>query len=298
VTALPGWHRGAVAAASLDPLASASGVICALALDHRDALSNAFARAGIADVTEAMMVELKGRVAAALAPLASTLLLDAPSVAALRRPGLGLLVPLEEQGHEPLAGGRLNRLLEDFGPADAARLGADGCKLLLYYRADHPPTAQRQRALVAEVAEACHAAGLALVVEPLVYRLGGEDETTYAAAFGRLVVAAARDLAHSGADLLKAQFPGTPATCRRVTEAAWPLPWTLLGGSDVQPAVFAEQLRVACAAGACGFIAGRPIWGGALDRSPAAQPAWLADHARPQLEQLVTIADTYARRLR
>lgn len=282
---------------SLRPLASARGSICVLALDHRDAMRNAFRRVGIEDVDERTMLETKLRIADAIGPAASTLLLDAAAVPSCRREGAGVLVPLEEQGHEALEGGRLNRLLEEFGPGDAASLGVQGCKLLLYYRADHPATAERQRALVEKAAADCHRHGLLLIVEPLVYGLQGESESALAAAFDDLVVAAARDLAKSGADLLKVQYPGSEAACERVTEAASPLPWTLLGGSEVDGQSFAGQLRLACGAGASGFIAGRAIWGGALALHADEQRDWLDSNARPLFEGLAGIADTHARRI-
>ncbi len=282
----------------LQPFVSPAGAINALALDHRDALRNAYKRIGVPDVDDRTMLDVKGRVADALGELASALLLDTSALARCRRAGAGLLVPLEEQGYEPLAGGRLTPLLDDFRPADARELGADGCKLLLWYRADHPQTAARQRELVVRAAEDCHRHGLALVVEPLVHRLEGEDEDAYAGAFGELVAAAARDLADAGPDLLKLQYPGDAAACARAAEAAAPLPWTLLGGSDVDGETFAAQLDVACAGGACGFIAGRTIWGGVLPLDAARQDAWLHDHARPLTARLVEIADTHARRHR
>lgn len=277
--------------ASLGP----SSAICVLALDHRDAMRNAFARAGVAELSEAAILDVKARIADVLADRASALLLDPPALPRCSRPGLSVFVPLEAQGHEPLSGGRVTRLLEDFGPSDAAALGVQGCKLLLYYRADHPVTAARQRQLLGATAAACHRFDLPLVVEPLVYRLSGEDEEDYADAFGDLVVAAAEHLADSGADMLKLQFPGSTAACERVSLAATPLPWSLLGGGDIDGLTLAEQLEVACRAGASGFIAGRAIWGGALRLKAEAQTAWLREHAQPLFDGLVEIADTHAR---
>jgi tagatose-1,6-bisphosphate aldolase len=281
--------------ASLQPLATPAGAICVLALDHRDALRNAFRRAGIDDVTETTMLDLKARIVDVLGGSASALLLDPPALPRCRRPGVGLLVPLEEQGHEPLGGGRATRLLDDFGPEDAARLGAHAGKLLLYYRADHAPTASRQRALVERVAADCHRHGLALVVEPLAYRLAGEDDSMYADAFAELVEAGAWDISGCGADLLKLQFPGSPAACERLNAAAR-LPWTLLGGKEVDGPTFADQLEAACNAGARGFIAGRPLWGDAVGLEPNAQEAWLREGARPLAARLAAIADTHVRR--
>ena len=273
----------------LTPLADASGVFRTLALDHRDALRNVFRRAGVDDVSEPEMIAFKCRVGAALAAHVSAILLDGTAARVCARGSLALLVPLEAQGHEPHEGGRLNRLLPDFEPADARALGAVGCKLLLHYRADHRPTAERQRELAARAADACHASELPLVLEPLVYRLDGEDEAAFTARFGELVAAGAADLARAGADLLKLQFPGARA-CAALTQAAAPLPWALLGGSDVDGETFAGQLEEACDAGASGFIAGRSVWGEAVSLPPADAERVLRERAGPLLARLSAIA--------
>ncbi|MCP9485054.1 MAG: hypothetical protein MSC30_04290 [Gaiellaceae bacterium MAG52_C11] len=274
---------------SLAPLTSGAGVYRILALDHRDAFRNAFRRAGVPDVSDEQMLEAKVRIVRALAPLATAVLLDPAAVPHCGREGAGLLVPLEEQGHKKEVGGRLNRLVSG-GAARAADLGAHACKLLLYYRADHVATADRQLELVARAADASHRHGLPLVLEPLVYPLEGESTERYRESYGDLVVAGAERLAYSGADLLKLQFPGAES-CSLLAAASSPLSWTLLGGSDVDGATFAGQLEVAARAGAVGFIAGRAIWSGALGLPAPEQEAWLEQEAAPLFARLCEIAD-------
>jgi tagatose 1,6-diphosphate aldolase len=270
---------------SLEPLATPAGVFCMLALDHRDALRNAFRRAGVEDVSAELLLDVKARIARVLGDGASGILLDHAAVAC-RPPHAGLLLPLEAQGHEPLDAARLNRL--EFDAAQARGLGADGCKLLLWYRADHPASAALQRELLARAAEDCHRHGLPLILEPLVYKLEGESDEAYTAAFADLVVAAAAEL--HDCDLLKLQFPGSAAACARATEAAAPLRWALLGGSEVDGETFAGQLTTAIRAGASGFIAGRAIWGGVLGLPVEEQEPWLRRKAIPLFERLVAAA--------
>jgi tagatose 1,6-diphosphate aldolase len=270
---------------SLEPLTTGTGTFCLLALDHRDALRNAFRAVGVEDADRATILALKSRIARVLGGSASGILLDYDAVG-FRPPRAGLLTPLEAQGYELLDGARLSRL--EFGAARAREAGADGCKLLLWYRADHAASAERQRALLARAAEDCHGHGLPLVLEPLVYRLEGESDAAYASAYADLVVAAAAELHDS--DLLKLQFPGHDA-CTRATTAAAPLRWALLGGSTVGGEEFAEQLEAACAAGAAGFIAGRAIWAGALGLAPEEQEPWLTREALPLFRQLVAIVE-------
>ena len=254
-------------------------------------MRNAFQRVGIEDVSAETMAETKARIVDAVAAVASGALLDHD--AARRRPdGFGALVPLERQGHDTLDGGRLTEL--EFSAADALAVGADGCKLLVHYRADHRASAARQRDLVSRAAEDCRRNGLPLVVEPLVYRLDGEDEDAHKDEFADLVVAGAEDLAGAGMDMLKLQYPGDGAVCERLTVAAAPLPWVLLGGGDVEPEAFAVELETASRAGASGFMAGRTVWGGALGLPPGDQPRWLAEHARPLFERLAAVAEANA----
>jgi tagatose 1,6-diphosphate aldolase len=278
---------------SLGPIATENGVFCVLALDHRDAMRNAFRRAGIKDVSPEAMLRTKTRIAEAIVGCASGILLDHATAAATQRNGTGLLVPLERQGHQPLEGGRLNEL--EYTATKAAAVGADGCKLLLHYRADHHPTASKQRELVARAAEDCHRHGLPLVLEPLVYRLEDESQNTYEANFSDYTVAGATDLATSGTDLLKLQYPGSRTACEQLTAAASPLPWALLGGSEVAGDEFSVQLEAACRAGASGFLTGRTIWSGALGLPDPEQQKWLAEVARPLFDRLRVIAQTYGR---
>ncbi|HEY7538067.1 MAG TPA: hypothetical protein VH721_08750 [Gaiellaceae bacterium] len=270
---------------SLEPLATRTGTFCLLALDHRDALRNAFRAAGVEDVDAQAMLAAKSRIARVLGSHASGILLDFDAVGC-RLPEAGLLTPLEAQGYEVLDGARLSRL--EFDAARARQVAADGCKLLLWYRADHTTSAKRQRDLLAQAAEDCHRHGLPLVLEPLVYRFEGESEAAYASAFADLVVAAATEL--HDCDLLKLQFPGDEA-CARATTAAAPLRWALLGGSAATGDEFVPQLKAACTAGAAGFIAGRAIWAGALALPPDAQEPWLTREALPLFGRLVAIAE-------
>ncbi len=270
---------------SLEALATRTGAFCLLALDHRDALRNALRAAGVEAVDAATMLAFKTRIVQVLGSLASGILLDLDAVGC-RPPEAGLLTPLEAQGYELLDGARLSRL--EFDAARARWAGADGCKLLLWYRADHPASAERQRVLLARAAEDCHRHDLPLVVEPLVYRLEGESDAAYASTYADLVVAAASELHEC--DLLKLQFPGVEA-CARATAAAAPLHWVLLGGSETTGSEFAAQLEAACLAGAAGFIVGRAIWAGALGLPQDEQEPWLTREALPLFRHLVAIAE-------
>ena len=112
-----------------------------------------------------------------------------------------------------------------------------------------------------EAVASCHAEGLPLILEPILYALPGETPEQFAAAFPALIVALAERLQPLGPDVLKVQFPrddrGDEAEwCKQLDAACGATPWVLLGGGGA-PEVFTRDLRIACRSGASGFIAGR-----------------------------------------
>jgi 5-dehydro-2-deoxygluconokinase len=257
-----------------DPLAgiaTAAGMVCGLALDHRDSL-RVVARARDYPDDDASLRVLKTKLTRALAPQTSVVLLDAElGTDAMRElAGVPLVVPLESQGYESLGDGRVTLLLQDMDPQRAAQLGAVGCKLLLPFRPDLVPIALRQQETAAHVIAACRAAGVLSIIEPIVY---GEMPQ-----FAAMVIETARLLARLGPDLLKIQYPGDAVSCRRVTAACGSVPWVLLGGGTNEE-IFLTQLRDACAAGAKGFIVGRTAWDVALVDDAAAQDRAIAERA-------------------
>ena len=283
----------------LDALSDTRGIFALAAMDHRDSLRVAYEKAGLPAPPSERIAELKATVARALAPHATGLLIDvelgAPAIA-LGAPGpCAIVVPLEAQGYEDVAAGRVTTFLPGFSPALARVLGAAACKLLLPYRPDHGESAARQDAVVREAATGCHAEGLPLILEPIAYALPGESPEEFAAAFPSLVVASAQRLQVLGPDVLKLQFPrddrGDESDwCAQLDAACGPTPWVLLGGGGA-PEVFARDLRIACAAGASGFIAGRTLWTGVIGDDDEAE-TWLRRVGVPLLRSLRDIAQS------
>ncbi len=263
-------------------LGGPDGVMAGIAIDHRDSLRVYLEKRGLIGLTAADLRRIKLALTRALAPAATALMLDAELGALAFELGAipastGLIMPLEAQGYEVAGDGRTTSLLDDFSPARALVYGADACKLLLPYRADHEVSAASQDALARAVALSCHELGLPLVLEPVVYRWSTESRADYAAAYPGLLLDAVRRLQPLGADLLKVGFPvldlaatGEPeavAACRALADACAGTPWVLLGaGVDLD--TFVEQIRLSGAAGASGFLAGRGIWGSALTGDP------------------------------
>ena len=278
----------------IDRIADTRGLVVGLAIDHRDSLRAAAARRGLATDPTTLRA-LKTDVIVALAGHASVVLLDDE----LGRDAIGrlpretaLVMPLEEQGYESIGDGRVTTLLPGFSPARARERGAVACKLLLPYHPDHAEAARRQEDVTRSAREACTAAGIGLVLEPIVYGAEG-------VAFALGVIEAARRLAKLGPDVLKLQFPaGSPdegAACRAMTDACADVPWVLLGGG-ADARTFLQQLGTAVAAGARGFIAGRTLWDAALVPDARERERALADVCLPLLREAAGVAGGALRR--
>jgi tagatose 1,6-diphosphate aldolase len=278
----------AARARRLDAISGADGIVVGTAVDHRDSLRLALERKGLGAPTAAELSGLKLRIARALAPASTLVLLDAETSAAQALaagaiPGtVALGVPLEAQGYGEVAEAPRTTFLPGWSPQQAARLGASACKLLLPYRPDLSEQAAAQDAVVEEAVAGCRAASVALVLEPIVY---GEPEE-----FAELVVAAAARLAPLGPDVLKLQYPGSLAGCRAVDDACGSeVPWVLLGGG-AEPDVLEVQVADACAAGASGFVVGRTLWDSALVADERESVETLQAVSVPLLERLAALA--------
>jgi tagatose-1,6-bisphosphate aldolase len=291
-------------------LAGSDGVIAGVAIDHRDSLRVALERSGIRNLSTDELRQQKLVLARTLAPTATAIMIDA-ELGSLALSGaaipasVGLIMPLEAQGYEAQGDRRRTTLLDDFSPADALALGADACKILLPYRPDDTVVADDQDDLVRSAAKDCHALGLPLIVEPIVHRLSTESELSFARAYPQLLLAAVTRVQALGVDLLKLPFPvavpaaseaAIRAACAALTGACGDTPWVLLGGGTA-PETFADQIRVAGAAGASGFLAGRGIWGPALREDPAAPERLATSMARPVFEACRSAALATCRRL-
>lgn len=280
----------------LESIADAHGRLAILAMDQRGTLRTMLAKVGRPDTDDDLRA-FKVDVVGALSGLATGVLLDteygidAVRAAGALAPDAGLLVSAElspgpTHGTEPRTVYDRSR-----GPAWVRENGGVAMKYLVRWRPDRPVTdggpdiAAEAFESVAAVIEDCRRAGLPSVIEPLVQALPGE--TLEREEKEALVVESARRLATLRPDLLKLEWPGTEG-CTRVTEALDGVPWALLS-AGVPFEEFVGRVRTALAAGASGFIAGRAIWGEAVDMVGQERRDFLTGVARPRLEQLVSV---------
>jgi tagatose 1,6-diphosphate aldolase len=287
-------------ARGLHRMATPAGHFNMVAVDQRHQIAQLLAkRRGIAaeEVSFADMVAVKRVLVEQLGQHASAVLLD-PNFcfpAALHQlPGrTGLLVTLEDNRWEETPGGRRSQAIRDWSVGKIKRCGADGVKLLTWFRPDAAEDViAHQRSFVELIGIECRRHDIALVLELLVYPLAGSDghgalEHEAPERYAELVLASVREFTHPryGVDLLKLESPQPGATlpapdgsADHVRAQQWfdemgsichaaGLPWVMLS-AGVSFAQFERVMEYAYAAGANGFLAGRAIWSEALESFP------------------------------
>lgn len=296
----------------LQQLAGRDGIFSMCAMDHRGSMRRLIDPAAPDRVDYGSMVAYKLDLCEALAPVSTAVLLDpvygaAQAIAAAALPReTGLLVSAEATGYSDIGEGRVTTFLPGWSVEKTRRMGATAAKLLVYYHPDQAATAATQRGVVEQFAEACRLSDLPCLVEAVAYPLGpGRDAgAALAREKARVVATSARDLTQMSVDVLKAEFPGdiraAPdrgrllAACQAV-DAASQAPWVLLSAA-VTFDEFADQVQIACRAGASGFLAGRAVWqevfaiGGREERR-----RWLGSVAADRMRRLTAIASEYGR---
>lgn len=301
----PGKIRG------LSATSTAAGVFTILAIDHRDSMRAVLDPEDPGRLPAAALTAAKLELLRALGTEATAVMLDpeysaAQAIAARALPrSVGFLAALEAQGYlgDPTA--RQTSLLDGWSVEKAKRLGASGIKLLVLYRPDSA-IADAQDAMISAVVADCARHDIPLFLEPLAYATEPEvpvGSAAFAAQRRRIVVDTVRRLGALGPEILKVQFPVDTAheTDRGVWEdacaeldAAAPVPWALLSGGDPYEA-FRDQVRVACAAGASGFMVGRALWGDYVTAPPADRPRLMEEVVRPRFRELAALAREHGR---
>ena len=296
----------------LQRLAGAGDVFAMSAMDHRASMQRMINPARPDDVDHATLVTYKEDLCEALAPVSSAVLLDplhgaAQAIAAGLLPAeVGLLVSVEATGYTEVDGARATELLPEWSVGKVRRMGADAAKLLVYYRPDDSAGAMRQRGVVRHFTQECARSDLPCLVEAVAYRREdiGEDRAAFAAGRRDIVVETARQLGALDIDILKAEFPsdvraerdeGRHLAACQALDAASSVPWVLLS-AGVTFDEFALQVRLACQAGAAGFLAGRAVWQEAFaltDRD--ARRRWLQTVGTDRMRRLGDIAGAYGR---
>jgi tagatose-1,6-bisphosphate aldolase len=287
----------------LDAIADADGRLAVLAMDQRATLRRMLTAAG-KPAEDSDLAAFKLDVISALAPYASGVLTDVeygvgPVRAAGAIPaGVGLLVAAEPAEKQKFNGEYVNAADPERDAAWVRANTGDAMKFLIYWNPDRvavpgePDLAQITLDVVAGLVSDCRAAGIPSVVEPLVSF--APDASPSQGEKEAAVRQSAKRLAALGMDLLKLEWPGDAAGCAEVTAALGNVPWALLS-AGVKYEDFVDRVRIALDNGACGVIAGRAIWGEAVDFDGDERRAWLADVAVPRMKGLLEVLGKHGR---
>jgi tagatose 1,6-diphosphate aldolase len=300
-TLSPGKIRGLAATSS------PNGIFTILAIDHRDSMRVVLDPNDPHGLPATALTDVKLGLLRELGADATAVMLDpeysaAQAISTRVLPGgVGFLAAIEAQGYLGDPRARQMSLLEDWGVAKAKRLGANGIKLLVLYRPDAGAVTEAQDLLIESVVVECAKHDIPLFLEPLAYAIEpglSTDSVEFAAKRRGIVIETVRRLGALGPDVLKVQFPVD--TRYETEQAVWaeacseldqtsPVPWALLSGGDPYD-LFKEQVRVACGAGASGFMVGRALWGEYIRALAVHQPRMMEDVVRPRFSELCSIA--------
>jgi len=264
------------------------------------------------------VAEIVSRLAIELQEEATALLLD-PIYGYLNtiqrlRPDRGLLLSYESLDMDRSGHGVRTNAIPGWSVEKIRRVGADGVKLLVPYRADDDQAARRHQAeFVEKTGQECAEQDIPLLLEVLIHQHEGESDEQFLVQRGDLTVAAIDAFKDQRfrVDIYKlpppgslsgVPEPGTPesvelqGTYDRMVKDL-PAPWVLLS-AGMGKEDFRRSMHLACTAGASGYLAGRALWAQAPDLYPSfdAITESLVGESRPYLRQLNEIVATKATR--
>jgi sulfofructosephosphate aldolase len=279
---------------ALQQIMTSGGRFAVIAADHGQPLVDMLDGLGLSSAPEAQrafksdLVETVGRDASAV-------LLDPDvSLPAIVDDGLlardvGLIVRIEADGCEVEDGLRQSQMIRGLGAEGARARGATAAKVMVFLRADREDLDGYTAQMVRAALEDCRRADLLCVMELMTYRLDDESPEQFAARKEDLVVEGAVLLEECGSQVLKLEYPGSAAACRRVTDAL-SVPWAVLS-AGVDHEAFCDQLRDAMDGGAQGFIAGRSLWKEAVGMPSEERRGFLDGVARRRMADMLAIVD-------
>jgi sulfofructosephosphate aldolase len=280
---------------ALQQIATDGGKLAVVAADHGSNLEEMLQAAG-KPADPASVREFKRDLARAVAGRASALLLDPdvslPSLVdenSIAR-DLGLVIRIESDDVDREDGLLRTLMIPHLGAGGVRRMGGAAAKIMVLVRADREDLDGYTARLVRSVLEECRSEDLLCVVEGMTYRLADEHEDVFAARRPQLIRECASFLAACGANLLKLEYPGSPAGCRAITDSV-DIPWAVLS-AGVDHDEFVVQLQHALDAGAIGFIAGRSLWKEVAVAEESERGRMLRDVTGRRLEELRGLIDS------
>lgn len=298
----------------LSRIADKEGRFRMMAIDQRGSLKKMLAKALPREVEYRDLAAVKKSIVKVLAPYSSATLIDPvygyPEAIKYFPKEVGLLITSEETGGEKTgsSGKEIkSKLIEGWDVSKTRRLGADACKLLIYYRGDaSPDVVSHQQKIIKEVGEDCLKNDIPYVLEIVNYPFRDDEEKDnliYARRKPEIVFDYVKEFSKPQyqVDVLKIEFPANLKYCKEFAEGAFDgkkrqpaydysqvrdycrqitqlsrLPWVILSaGVDIEE--YVEQVKLACENGASGFLCGRAIWKNCVQYYPdiEAMEQWL-----------------------
>lgn len=288
-------------------LADRGGRFKMLAIDQRDSLRNALAKAtrrDPKDITYEEMAATKSLITEVLAPHATATLVDPvyglPRAVKLIPGTVGILVATEETGYDragPDGKQRKSRLIDGWSVTKTKQAGANAVKLLLYYNPEASgEVVTHQQRLVRTIGEECLREDLPFLLELVTYAIAeaATDTAEFARKRPQHTIESAREFSKDDyhVDILKLEFPGDLKYSRQFCQGAFDgkdrpavydveevqafcrelndvsqRPWVILSGG-VAIKEFLMNLELAVNAGASGFLCGRAIWKDVIPKYP------------------------------
>ena len=218
----------------------------------------------------------------------------------------GVLMAYEESGYSGDAIYRGIKFEDNWTISKIKLMGASAVKVLAYYNPNNKTLAAEIESLLKQVAEDCHKQDLPLFLEPLSYSLDAnvaKESAEFAKLRPDIVIETAERLSQIGVDILKMELPvdsnfdsdqqhwaDTFASLSKVST----VPWVLLS-AGVNYETFETQTRLACEAGASGWLAGRAIWKEAVTMTAEQRSTFLSSKATERMQRLNAISAQFAR---
>ena len=292
---------------SLRRMADNHGLFKMASLDQRPPIEDPIAKSlGPDDHLATEVVKFKRLLIESFQDKSSAMLLDPSFAVAGCLDALdakkGLLVSLEDPySRKTSAGEVLTTTIENWSVSKIKRLGADGVKLLVWYRPEGDKDVnQHQQRLVQEVGEACVKYDIPFFLELLAYAPSDFEETAQSKADCVLQSVVEFSKAKYQVDVFMVESPIDAAAVPAVGDSGWEevqkkfaqlaqiaaRPWIMLSmGADM--AQFHKIMTQAYRAGASGYLAGRAYWLNTLSY----YPDWHKMHADTQGEPQAFIED-------
>jgi tagatose 1,6-diphosphate aldolase len=218
----------------------------------------------------------------------------------------GVLMAYEESGYSGDSTYRGIKFDDNWTIPKIKQMGASAVKVLAYYNPRSGSLAGEIEALLKQVAEYCQKQDLPLFLEPLCYSLDAniaKESAEFAKLRPDLVIETAARLSQLGVDILKMESPVDPnfdsnqqhwADTFAALSKSVTVPWVLLS-AGVNYEAFETQTRLACEAGASGWLAGRAIWKETVSMTSEQRTTFLNSKATERMQRLNAISAQYAR---